>query len=330
MKKGYIIQEIGYEYNDEYYYKSECGGGTPKMVFTDEILAKKKMLELEINEWKGKCLCDYGEDFEGMAEDDEEFSRILEELGIDDLWRDSVPADASDDLIKKLIKHADIRFYEIIEVDVDENNLEEINTPINLLDIQDVPDLKKKGGIFDSVDNYISRDIQPIVVEQNDEVFSKEALKEVIKETEDDFLTIKEQMKKLRDEARSKVKNFFIKGMNKVFEMYPEVKSVSWRQYTPYFNDGEECTFSANVSYFGVNGFDDYNDEGEDGAINVIDYDYANGGRQYKYHKGEEIYEAIKSFLKQLENDDYKTMFGDHVLVIVRKDEITIEEYDHD
>jgi hypothetical protein len=186
---------------------------------------------------------------------------------------------------------------------------------------------KDKGGIFDSVNKFTNPDVAPTVVPDNVTI---EDIKKVVEETKDDFLTIKEEMKKLRDEARSKVKNFFIKGMNKIFEMYPEVKSVSWRQYTPYFNDGEECTFSANVDYFDVNGFGDYSDEGEEGTINVLDYDYTNGGRQYKYPKGKEIYQAIKGFLNQLDDDDYKTMFGDHALVVVRKDEVTIEEYDHD
>jgi len=196
-----------------------------------------------------------------------------------------------------------------------------------MLSIQDSLNKKEKRGIFDSVDKFTNPDIAPTQVPEDVTI---EDIKKVVEETKDDFLTIKQEMKRLRDEARSKVKNFFIKGMNKVFEMYPEVKSVSWTQYTPYFNDGDECTFRAHTDYFGVNGFDECNDEGEEGAINVIDYDYSNGGRQYKYHKGKEIHEAIRSFLKQLDSDDYKTMFGDHALVVVRKDEVTIEEYDHD
>lgn len=38
----YIIQRLGWEYNDEIYYVSEVGGGTPKKVYTDEEKAQNE------------------------------------------------------------------------------------------------------------------------------------------------------------------------------------------------------------------------------------------------------------------------------------------------
>lgn len=35
-----------------------------------------------------------------------------------------------------------------------------------------------------------------------------------------------------------------------IFEQNPKLESLSWTQYTPYFNDGDECTFSVNSDYF--------------------------------------------------------------------------------
>src|SRR5688572_27883088 len=29
-------------------------------------------------------------------------------------------------------------------------------------------------------------------------------------------------------------------------EDHPEIQQISWTQYTPYFNDGDECTFGVN------------------------------------------------------------------------------------
>jgi len=43
MGKGiYVIVELGWEYNDEYYRRASCDGGDPKMFFTEEekILAQ--------------------------------------------------------------------------------------------------------------------------------------------------------------------------------------------------------------------------------------------------------------------------------------------------
>ena len=38
-----------------------------------------------------------------------------------------------------------------------------------------------------------------------------------------------------------------LKGLTKVFfKDNPQVTAFVWTQYTPYFNDGEECTFSRN------------------------------------------------------------------------------------
>jgi hypothetical protein len=329
-KKGYVIQKLGYEYNDETYYRPEEGGGNPVIVLTDEVAAKKKFMELEIEAWKNEHIGHYGYDLSDVAIDSGEFERALEAIGLDtdDWWDMKIPANATDDQIKRLIKASRVRFHEVVEVDMEETpeiSDDEIGPSDSILDTQDAL-AKGKRGIFDSVNQFTNPSVTPTQVPDN---VSIEDIKAVVQETNDDFLSIKEEMKRLRDEARGKVKNFFLKGMNKIFEMYPEVKSVSWTQYTPYFNDGEECTFGAHTDYFSVNSYTDYNDEGEEGTINVLDYDY-NNGRQYKYHKGKEIHDAIQSFLDQLDDDDYKTMFGDHAEVIVRKDEITVEEYEHD
>ena len=103
--------------------------------------------------------------------------------------------------------------------------------------------------------------------------------------------------------------------MDKIFDTFPEVKSVSWTQYTPYFNDGEECTFSAHIDYFYVNGTDKYGDtmwgydeedfEGE--AVlkrEELDWDWhtdaSTGNREKKYKQPNsrslKIYNAISGF----------------------------------
>jgi len=330
-KKGYVVQSIGYEYDDETYYKSEGGGGHPQVVLTDEVLAKKRMMELEIKEWRGQRIGYYGYDIDEVAVDESEFERALESMGLNlEDWFDiEIPQTATDDQIKRLIKASRIRFYEIVEIQIEDSSElsdDEIGPTEEILEIQDSISKSEKKGIFDAVDQFTNPNVTPIQVPDNVTI---EDIKRVVEETNDDFLSIKEQMKTLRDEARMKVKNFFIKGMNKIFEMYPEVKSVSWTQYTPYFNDGEPCEFWCNSGDFDVNGYSEYDDEGEEGTIDVLNYNWEDG-RKYTYHKGEEIKNAIGGFLGQLDDDDYKTMFGDHARVIVRQDEIVIEEYEHD
>lgn len=67
--KYYIVQRIGFAYNDEVYTESEGGGGTPEKVFknkTDaEALADKKNAE----ELSNCRLCEYGYGFSDTCRD---------------------------------------------------------------------------------------------------------------------------------------------------------------------------------------------------------------------------------------------------------------------
>lgn len=50
MTKVYVIMEIGYEYNDEYYSKSDDNAGLPyKTVYTNETEARAKLKELTVD-----------------------------------------------------------------------------------------------------------------------------------------------------------------------------------------------------------------------------------------------------------------------------------------
>lgn len=342
-KTAYVIQSIGYEYNDEVNYVPDGGGGHAVAVYFDEVAAKKKLMELEIKEWRKTDIGRYGYGIDEIADNVREFEKALEAVGVDseNWWDAKIPETATDEQIKNLIKYSSIRFYEIVQVvaeDYPEVSDSEIEPTSDILDVQASINAqpKRKGGIFDSVDVFTNPNVEPTVVPDN---VSIEDIKEAVAETNDSFLEIKEEMKRLRDEARKKVKDFFIKGMNKIFEMYPEVKTVSWTQYTPYFNDGEECVFGAHTDYFQVNGYDMYDDNTDENSEykNVMPYSETKGrwvNQEWKYDKPEsravKIKEAIKGFLAQLDDDDYKTMFGDHARVIAMKDEILVEEYDHD
>jgi hypothetical protein len=43
---GYVVVEIGWEYNDEFYYRGESGGGNPVHVYLDKGAAEAKVAEL--------------------------------------------------------------------------------------------------------------------------------------------------------------------------------------------------------------------------------------------------------------------------------------------
>lgn len=180
---------------------------------------------------------------------------------------------------------------------------------------------------------------------------NKETILEEIKKGKDEIRNLQEQM-------RNKIKANFHELAKTVFNEYPELKSFGWTQYTPYFNDGEECVFSSNHDDPFINGFDSwtssdepgdcwgYFDNGQDeGAENIygknreykekIYGELPDGGRceidnpDYNPRNGE-IVKSVKDFLNVFDEQDYKDMFGDHVSVIVTPDWVESQELEHD
>ena len=43
---GYVLSEIGWEYNDENYHRPDCDGGTPRKIFLDKQKATTACAEL--------------------------------------------------------------------------------------------------------------------------------------------------------------------------------------------------------------------------------------------------------------------------------------------
>ena len=72
------------------------------------------------------------------------------------------------------------------------------------------------------------------------------------------------EIKRLQKELQDKSSEIFLSSFKNLFEETPKLKSFAWSQYTPYFNDGDTCYFSANTDYLTINGDNDDDDEDED------------------------------------------------------------------
>lgn len=111
------------------------------------------------------------------------------------------------------------------------------------------------------------------------------------------------------------------------------IESIGWRQYTPYFNDGDECIFGVHNDDLTINGIDDY--DGDENEIAFIKEKIWNGDNwvvNTNLDKPEfELLQQIEKVLRSIPDDFYKDLFGDHVRVTVYKDgRIETEEYEHD
>lgn len=164
----------------------------------------------------------------------------------------------------------------------------------------------------------------------------KNNLKEVrdnIDALKNELLTApREKFKKMADEQ--------------LFNKYDELKNFSWAQYTPYFNDGEDCEFKVNLYSLAINGFNEDNyDEDEDEVFGVIEgvnimmmaqkniWSYSESKRienpdyDVKYSK---IVNDVTNFISSFDEDDLKFLFGDHVEIRLTNEKITIDKYDHE
>ncbi len=162
------------------------------------------------------------------------------------------------------------------------------------------------------------------------------------------------------------------KDFNEIIKLFfdecPKVQAVIWSQYTPYFNDGDECVFSVNEPNFVTKNFDtddlqnpyEYEDSDEYGCLKVPSYvadwdaeiarDRAELAKPTasEWVKGyypkciaalEQMkidfpgYDVkIKAFADLLSNNEdmLREVYGDHAAVYLTATEAIIEEYSHD
>lgn len=130
----------------------------------------------------------------------------------------------------------------------------------------------------------------------------------------------------------------------------PHIIEVGWSQYTPYFNDGDPCVFSANGIWVRTQGDvtpddEDFYDTGESYSLdygsgvlaNVKEWNTTTRAYEIKqglaawiytsYEKASALDDAIQSGAF---DDVLQEAFGDHAEVTIAKDKIRVEHYSHD
>lgn len=148
------------------------------------------------------------------------------------------------------------------------------------------------------------------------------------------YTEVKAKIAALRLELKTAAKDAFTDLSKDVFEANPALLSFGWDQYTPYFNDGDECTFSANTSYPSVtikasDGVEITYDTNQGDYVGKDDAELDNPD-QYDAEI-EAVSPAVQEFLNSFEDDDLKTMFGDHQTITVKRDgTVDTDDYDHE
>lgn len=131
--KAYVIMQKGYEYDDNIYNPTE--GGTPTKVFFNEKDAETEQLRLEIKAMKDTSIRNYTYSIEDELNVElDEVESFLESLndkyGIpapvnrwDSFGKFQLNPMASDEESRKFLSMHSIRFYDVVEVEVDVTSL---------------------------------------------------------------------------------------------------------------------------------------------------------------------------------------------------------------
>lgn len=154
---------------------------------------------------------------------------------------------------------------------------------------------------------------------------------------------IKEEINKLRQEAKEKVEAIFKSAVLELFTEYPVLVKIGWTQYTPYFNDGDTCTFGSNHTSPSI-WFTTDNDDDEEDEDDFYKHEYSKGSFSRKWDNNSCRYitveltpekqeekeiagDAVVEFLSNFDDDDVYNLFGDHQKVVITKDGVEAESY---
>ena len=154
---------------------------------------------------------------------------------------------------------------------------------------------------------------------------------------------LRKKRQELAEEITTKAKTLFKEAVGTLFVEFPNLVSFGWTQYTPYFNDGDECTFGSGHSNpfikFTTSKNTDPDELGyEDEFSDYHYYDYSKDFKQKTLKPTLTIAQlaevttgkSVVEFLTNFDDDDMLNMFGDHQKVIVTSNKVESEDYEHD
>jgi hypothetical protein len=138
-----------------------------------------------------------------------------------------------------------------------------------------------------------------------------------------------EKFEAAREEMRREGKASLKLAFKEIFDECPALKAVRWRQYTPYWSDGDTCTFR--VRDFCVK-FSDTPEEGgdyEDGFVYASSYKHREDSPEYASAAGRAAVKAVRE-VAQAPDEVFQLTFGDHVQVTATREGFEVEEYEHE
>jgi hypothetical protein len=147
-----------------------------------------------------------------------------------------------------------------------------------------------------------------------------------VKEFQETKTRLNEKIKAFQEVMLKEGKDLFRQMSQTLFEENPNLGKFGWKQYTPYYNDGDECVFSAYSDYPIIKLISDTH--ADDGYRD--DFDEEQWFTEEETTPEAIAWKNVKKFLEQFSDEDFKLLFGDHVEVVVTRDGVEVNEYSHD
>lgn len=162
------------------------------------------------------------------------------------------------------------------------------------------------------------------------------------------FDELVKKQEELTRQFQTEARAIFKETFKLFFEKSPGVKAVIWTQYTPYFNDGEECVFSVNDPTFTNATGDDVHEvnygeyEGDNEGVWAAELYLLTGNTEWARNIQASVEKAgggvdtkaCRQLAEMIQSstmeDLMKTMFGNHVKVIATEEGFSVDDYDHD
>jgi hypothetical protein len=156
---------------------------------------------------------------------------------------------------------------------------------------------------------------------------------------------IESLLKELR-EIQAETQQKLQKSLKELFSEFwvnnPDIQTVVWTQYAPYFNDGNPCVFSVNDPAF-TNfrledsnataqeiSWGDYEDE-EKTHVCVQSWTVEKDIEHFKLNANVDSIKSLSSFLcSDVVSDVMENTFGSDSLVIATREGFEVQEYEHD
>ena len=147
-----------------------------------------------------------------------------------------------------------------------------------------------------------------------------------------DVQNIIRKVNEAREHMRSVCRDALTEALKTFFELHPYVSTVYFTQYTPHFNDGEECVFGVGGVHFSPASWKNITGEywGEEQEGDLRDFKYFYGTDERIGPKARKSMKDFADLLQDELSDTLKETFGDHVFVRIHPGGIHVQTYNHD